>query len=77
MISVALLLFALGLEFSFKELDIRNMTGVTVAVVMREGRLYPNPSAGFKFEKGDMVGALGTPEQLERFKKDVGQVVNI
>ncbi|MCG8640547.1 MAG: hypothetical protein MI862_12480 [Desulfobacterales bacterium] len=50
------------------QLDIRNHTGATVAGVMRGGRMVTNPSPGFVFQKGDMVGVLGTTDQLAQFE---------
>jgi len=57
---------------TIKQCDVRNQTGATVAGVMRHGRLFSNPSPLFEFELGDMVGVLGTTEQLAAFQKFAG-----
>jgi len=48
--------------------EIRSSTGVTIAGILRDGTLYSNPGPDFMLENEDMVGALGTSEQLETFR---------
>jgi K+/H+ antiporter YhaU regulatory subunit KhtT len=35
---------------------------------MRDGELYPNPDASYQFAAGDLVAAIGSPEQLTAFQ---------
>jgi len=46
---------------------IRTLTGVTIAGILRDGRLYANPGPDFTIEQQDMVGVLGKTDQLELF----------
>ena len=46
---------------------IRSRTGVTIAGILRKGQLHPNPGPDFILEEQDMMGVLGTPEQLATF----------
>ncbi|MBL7181264.1 MAG: cation:proton antiporter [Desulfobacterales bacterium] len=48
---------------------IRSRTGVTVAGVVRDGTLYPNPNPGFSFNPNDIVGVIGRAEQLSAFRE--------
>ncbi len=52
---------------SIGESNIRQKTGVTIAGISRNGRLYSNPSPEFKFKADDFAGVLGTTEQLTKF----------
>ncbi len=54
---------------TIEHLDVRNKTGVTIAGVMRGGRLHSNPGTGFEFQKDDLVGVMGTTDQLSRFRR--------
>jgi CPA2 family monovalent cation:H+ antiporter-2 len=56
---------------SIEELAIRKRTGVSVVGVMRDGELAPNPGPSYRFMGGDMVAAIGTPEQLADFEQMV------
>jgi monovalent cation:H+ antiporter-2, CPA2 family len=49
-------------------LQIRRRTGVSVVGVMRDGRVYPNPDADFRFAGGDYVAIMGSEEQLAAFR---------
>ena len=49
-------------------LRIRSETGVSVVAVIREEDLLPNPGPELIFEAGDVVGALGTPDQRATFR---------
>lgn len=53
---------------TIEESEIRSRTGATVAGVLREGKLHPNPAPDFVLEHEDMVGVLGTKDQLVIFK---------
>ncbi len=48
---------------------IRSQTGVTIAGILRKGQLHPNPGPDFILEEQDMMGVLGTPEQLATFRE--------
>ncbi|MFH1992630.1 MAG: cation:proton antiporter [Pseudomonadota bacterium] len=48
---------------------IRSRTGVTVAGVVRDGTLYPNPNPDFSFNPNDIVGVIGRAEQLSAFRE--------
>jgi CPA2 family monovalent cation:H+ antiporter-2 len=50
------------------DLRIRSETGVSVVAVIREQDLRPNPGPELVFEAGDVVGALGTPDQRATFR---------
>ncbi|MDQ3926649.1 MAG: cation:proton antiporter [Actinomycetota bacterium] len=50
------------------DLRIRSETGVSVVAVIREEDLLPNPGPELIFEAGDVVGALGTPDQRATFR---------
>ena len=53
---------------TIQELKIRSETGVSVVSVIRDGKLYPNPNAGYQFAVGDLVGVIGNFEQLTTFQ---------
>ncbi|RJP90141.1 MAG: portal protein [Desulfobacteraceae bacterium] len=57
---------------SIGESGIRARTGVTVAGVMRQGILYPNPSPEFSFREKDIVGIIGRPEEFQTFRDLAG-----
>ncbi len=50
------------------DLHIRHKTGVSVVVVIRNGVAHPNPEPGFSFEENDLVGIIGEPQQLQKFR---------
>ena len=50
------------------ESQIRTRTGVTIAGIMRNGVLHTNPSPEFVLKPRDVMGALGTSEQLSRLQ---------
>ncbi|MBU1194519.1 MAG: cation:proton antiporter [Proteobacteria bacterium] len=49
--------------------EIRTRTGATIAGILRDGKLHSNPSPDFILEQADMVGVLGTKDQLSIFKE--------
>jgi K+/H+ antiporter YhaU regulatory subunit KhtT/voltage-gated potassium channel Kch len=54
-------------DVTIRESNIRKETGITIAGILRDGRLYPNPDPDFKFKADDLAGVLGTTDQLTRF----------
>lgn len=50
------------------ELKLRSQTGVSVVGVMRNGELYPNPDADYRFASGDLVAIMGDSQQLVVFQ---------
>jgi CPA2 family monovalent cation:H+ antiporter-2 len=53
---------------TIQELKIRSETGVSVVSVMRDGKLQPNPNAGYQFAGQDLVAVMGNFEQLAAFQ---------
>lgn len=47
------------------QLRLRNLTGVTIVAVKRQGQVFTNPAADLKLELGDVLVLLGQPEQFE------------
>ena len=64
---------AIGL--TLKSLDVRAKTGASVVSVTRNGRRHSNPGAGWCFEIGDTVEAIGEPKELASLKDLLGIVV--
>lgn len=54
---------------SLKELRVRTTTGASVVGLRRRGEFTPNPEADVRFEAGDLVAALGTPDQIARLER--------
>jgi monovalent cation:H+ antiporter-2, CPA2 family len=50
------------------EAHIRSRTGASIVAAMRGGVLLTNPGSEHRFEPGERVAALGTPEQLAAFQ---------
>jgi monovalent cation:H+ antiporter-2, CPA2 family len=50
---------------SLAEANIRARTGASVIVVMREYTVIPNPKSNMPFAEGDMVGLIGTVQEIE------------
>jgi monovalent cation:H+ antiporter-2, CPA2 family len=48
------------------QLDLRGQSGATVIAVVRDGQTKISPGANYRFEPGDTVVLLGTPEKLAR-----------
>ncbi|MCC7261632.1 MAG: cation:proton antiporter [Candidatus Latescibacteria bacterium] len=57
-----------AVDHSIAELAIRTRTGASVVGLLRDGVLHPNPTADHRLAAGDLVGVLGTPEQLAAFQ---------
>jgi TrkA domain protein len=43
----------------------RSRTGASIVAVLREGDVIPSPTPDFRFEAGDLLVAVGTPDGLE------------
>jgi monovalent cation:H+ antiporter-2, CPA2 family len=56
------------------ELRIRTTIGASVAGLIHEGVLHANPDIDTRFSAGDLVGVLGTRDQIARFEAAVGSV---
>lgn len=54
---------------SINDLNIRNLTGVSVIGVLRKGTLISNPDKDFIFSAGDNIAIIGNSKQLNDFKK--------
>jgi len=54
---------------SINDLNIRNLTGVSVIGVLRKGALISNPDKDFIFSAGDNIAIIGNSKQLNDFKK--------
>ena len=50
------------------DLQIRNTIGASVVALVRGDDVLPNPGPEVAFEVGDVVGALGTPDQRAAFR---------
>lgn len=53
---------------SIADLRLREVTGASVLVVLRENRVLPNPDPELILQPGDQLLALGTVEQLDRLE---------
>lgn len=53
---------------SIAELRLREVTGASVLVVLRENHVLPNPDPELILQPGDQLLALGTVEQLDRLE---------
>lgn len=56
---------------SIIECRIRTLTGVSIVGILRDGILRPNPEGQFRFAASDMVGVIGSEDQVEGFRKFV------
>jgi len=54
---------------TLRELQLRSTVGISVVGVIREGSFTANPDADFSLQKGDLVAALGTRDQIARFEQ--------
>ena len=54
---------------SIGEMKIRTKTGVSVVAVIRKDEVIPNPNVDFIFNEEDLVGILGSVEQLKLFNE--------
>jgi CPA2 family monovalent cation:H+ antiporter-2 len=54
------------------ELRIRTTIGASVAGLIHDGVLRANPDSETRFSAGDLVGVLGTRDQIVRFEEAVG-----
>ena len=53
---------------SIKELAIRTQTGVSVIGIRHGKKLELNPAINYRFNDGDMVAVIGSPDQVEAFQ---------
>jgi TrkA domain protein len=44
----------------------RTRTGASIVAVLRPGQAIPSPGPGFRFQAGDVVVVVGTPEGVEQ-----------
>jgi CPA2 family monovalent cation:H+ antiporter-2 len=49
---------------SIKEANLRAQIGASVIALLRHGQVIPNPKSDTRFEAGDMVGVIGTVQEL-------------
>jgi len=56
------------------EAKLRSQTGVSVVGVTRDGELYPNPDADYRFASGDLVAVMGDSQQLAVFQTLIAPV---
>ncbi|WP_456472754.1 potassium channel family protein [Methanocaldococcus sp.] len=54
---------------SIKDSKIREKTGATILVVIKDGKTISSPPPELKLNVGDIIYAFGTKEQLEKLKK--------
>jgi voltage-gated potassium channel len=62
-----------GIGRSLAELRVRERTGASVLVVLRENRVLPNPDPELVLHQGDELLALGTTTQLEQLETLVAE----
>ncbi|WP_456419263.1 potassium channel family protein [Methanocaldococcus infernus] len=58
---------------SIKDSKIREKTGATILVVVKDGKYITNPPPELKLNVGDIIYAFGTCEQLDKLKKYLGE----
>jgi len=49
---------------SIKEANLRALVGTSVVALLRDGQVIPNPQSDTHFEVGDLVGVIGTVQEL-------------
>ncbi|HZB99929.1 MAG TPA: TrkA C-terminal domain-containing protein, partial [Gammaproteobacteria bacterium] len=49
---------------SIKEANLRAQIGASVIALLHHGHVIPNPKSDTRFEAGDMVGVIGTVQEL-------------
>lgn len=59
---------------SLAEATIRSQTGASVVAISKGTELWPNPLPDYRFERGDMLGVLGNPEQVDALQQLVEQL---
>ena len=59
--------FAVG--GSLKDLDVRRQTGASVLAIQRGQEMQANPPASTRLEAGDVLIALGTPEDMKNLER--------
>jgi CPA2 family monovalent cation:H+ antiporter-2 len=53
---------------SIAQLQIRNKTGVSIVAVIQNDKFLPNPGADYVFQPLDLVGVIGSFQQIQSFK---------
>ncbi|HZD42780.1 MAG TPA: TrkA C-terminal domain-containing protein [Methanomicrobiales archaeon] len=56
---------------SIADLQIRKQTGATIVAVSRKHQNVISPPPSYTFEEGDIVVAIGEPEQLVSFESEI------
>jgi CPA2 family monovalent cation:H+ antiporter-2 len=51
------------------ELQIRSLTGASVVAIVHVGSLTANPGGDVRIHVGDLIGVLGTRDQIGRFER--------
>lgn len=49
---------------SMQEANLRALVGTSVIALLRDGHVIPNPKSDTQFEVGDLVGVIGTGQEL-------------
>ena len=50
------------------QLQIRNKTGVSIVAIIQDDKFIPNPGADYVFHPLDLVGVIGSFQQIQAFK---------
>lgn len=61
---------------SLSELELRETSGASILVLLRESRVLPNPDPDLRLSVGDQLLALGTVEQLDRLEGIVSELAD-
>ena len=59
---------------TLSELELRRRFGTTVLAIIRDGGTLPNPDGGVTFNRGDIVLALGRPDELFKLSNFFGGI---
>lgn len=62
---------------SLAQANIRSRTGASVAAMIREGQVTPNPKSGTVFAAGDRIGVIGDDEQIQAARRLVEGVPDV
>ncbi|MHC1584635.1 MAG: cation:proton antiporter domain-containing protein [Methanosarcinales archaeon] len=57
---------------TLSELELRRRFGATVLAIIRSGETFPNPDSGVALNEGDIIMALGRPDELFRLSELFG-----
>ena len=61
---------------TLSELELRRRFGTTVLAIIRDGGTFPNPGGGIALNEGDIILALGIPDELFRLSELFGGLEN-